>query len=104
MACAAEEGKMNHPSNTLMPIFEHQSPYTIVLNRMSEELIEHIRWFGPDEDGKIRQFYLVEGYQQMIVDFAIAVIRIAKLHQQYQLSRRSLQYRDLEEVTGHGRY
>lgn len=72
------------PRNTLFPLFAHQSPYSHVVLAMGEELVEHVRWFGLDEEtGQPRDFYRVENYQQLIVNFAVATIRVAKLHQRW---------------------
>lgn len=71
------------PSNTLFPLHSDSNPFYPVLSVMRTELIEHVRWFSePDPyTEQPRVFARPEGYQQIIVNHAIATLRIARLHQ-----------------------
>ncbi len=56
------------------------NPFNHIVWEMADQLIDHINKCG---DGSIR-FYSLEGYQQSIVDHTIALIRIARLKQQWR--------------------
>ena len=63
--------------NNLFPRFHSDGPYIAIRNQMAKELAENIKWH--DNLG-IAQPLL---YQQMIVDFTIALVKISKLNEDW---------------------
>jgi hypothetical protein len=70
----------------LFPRFSSDGPYIAIRNQMAKELIQHINWYIERGD-KVSQ---PEKYHQMIVDFTRALVRIAKLDNNWHIINREL--------------
>jgi len=70
--------------NSLFPIFGSNGPYRAIRDKMVAELITHIECYIARGDKVNQPLH----YQQMIVDFTIALVRIARLERDWYLKFR----------------
>jgi len=70
---------------TLFPRFKSDGPYIAIRNKMFTELCEAINWYSAvsEHTGLVRNLSEPEAYQQMIVDFTIALVRISRFNEKW---------------------